>query len=261
DASWKMEELSGSKQKIDPATASNAVKISFEGLPGNTSQLGKKRITASACGKSDSVVVQLFFPPDALNHPGAGSGTIPNWFFYWKQTKAGKGYKPAYTPVKIATDGSKAIGQYDYAADKVFLTDRIMQKSCAPRVKALGGKESKGIDCFAETARHETRHQKERWEWWGATNPQALSFFERHKLDFDGDLVPDEVEKKLDGKNCSKWDPTSCDGRPKDSLFDIEMNAYWIGWEWPVGYADSEDWSWCGKQWDDMAVCPGNKRW
>lgn len=261
DASWKVEEINGSKKKFDPETASNAVKISFEGLPGNSSHFGKKKITASACGKSDSVVVELFFPPDASNHPGAGNGTIPNWFYYWRQTKAAKRYNPAYAPEKIATDGSKAIGQYDYAADKVFLTDQIMQKSCAPRAKALGGKESKGIDCFAETARHETRHQKERWEWWGATNPQALSFYERHKLDFDGDLVPDDVEIKLAGKNCSKWDPTSCDGRPKDSLFDIEMNAYWIGWEWAVGSADSEDWSWCGKQWDDVAVCPGNKRW
>ena len=261
DASWKMEEISGSKQKFDPETASNAVRIRFEGLPGNTSQLGKKKITASACGKSDSVVVELFFPPEASNHPGAGNGTTPNWFFYWRQTKAGKGYRPAYTPEKIATDGSRAIGQYDYTADKVFLTDQIMQKSCAPRAKALGGKESKGIDCFAETARHETQHQKERWEWWGTTNPQVLSFFERHKLDFDGDLVPDDVEKELARKNCSKWDPTSCDGRPRDSLLDIEMNAYWIGWEWPVGSADSEDWSWCGRQWSDVSVCPGNKQW
>ena len=80
-------------------------------------------------------------------------------------------------------------------------------------------------------------------------------------MDFDGDLVPDKVENELTGKDCSKWDPTSCDGRPKDSLFDNEMNAYWIGWEWPVGFADSEDWSWCGKQWNDVSVCPGNKQW
>lgn len=261
DASWKMEEISGSKQTLDPKTASNAVRISFEGLPGNTSQLGKKKITASACGKSDTVVVELFFPPDVSNHSGAGNGVIPNWFFYWRQTKAGRGQNVEYAPERIATDGSAAVGQYDFTADTVFLTDQIMNTSCAPRAKALGGKQSRGIDCFAETARHETQHQTERWEWWGATDPEALSFIERRKLDYDGDLVPNVVEENLTRKNCSKWFVASCDGRPKESLWDIEMNAYWIGWEWPVGSADSEDWSWCGKQWKDWSVCPDNKRW
>ncbi|MFQ5639980.1 MAG: ankyrin repeat domain-containing protein [bacterium] len=261
-ATWEVEDIGESKKKFDPEDASDNVTIKFEDLPGKNSDFGKKKITARACGKSDSVTVEVFFSPEVKNHPGEGSGETSNWFYYWGQTRAGKGFNPDYIPEKIASDGSKAVGQYDYTEDKVFLTDKIMQTSCAPRVQALGGKESKGIDCFAETVRHETQHQKERWEWWGAMDPTSLNGTARRAYDADNDLVPNSIEKQLEkSKNCREWDATSCDGRPKDNLFDVEMNAYWIGWEWPVGSADKEDWSWCGKQWDDISVCPGNKQW
>lgn len=207
-------------------------------------------------------MVEVFFPPKKKNHTGKGSGEATNWFYYWSQNRASRGFSPEYAAVKIATNGTKAVGQYDYTADKVFVTDKIMQTSCAPRVQALGGKESTGIDCFTETVRHETHHQKERWEWWGALDPTTLSGSARRAYDAGSDLVPNKIEKKLEKtKNCSEWDPTSCDGRPKDTLFDIEMDAYWKGWEWPVGSANKHDWTWCGKQWKNWTVCPGRRQW
>ena len=36
---------------------------------------------------------------------------------------------------------------------------------------------------------------------------------------------------------------------------DREIDAYHVGWKWPVGKADREDWSRCGKQWTDASVC------
>jgi len=261
-ATWDVESIGESQRRFDPEGASNHVVIAFEGLPAANADFGRKRITARACGKSASVIVEVFFDPQLKSHPGVGRGETPNWFFYWSQTSAGRGYSPSYAAQRTSFTGKDTVGQYDYAEDKVFVTDKIMTKSCRARVAALGGKESKGIDCFAETVRHETQHRRERWKWWGSVNPLALNAFERGATDQDWDLVPDLVEDELaKSKGCNKRLKRSCDGRAFDDAIDVEMNTYWVGWEWPVGSADKEDWSWCGKQWSDLSVCPDHKRW
>jgi len=80
------------KKKFTPKEASNVVTISFNGLPKESADFGKKKITASACGKSSKpVIVEVFFKPEDTTHPGKGSGDTPNWFYYWAKTKAGKG--------------------------------------------------------------------------------------------------------------------------------------------------------------------------
>jgi hypothetical protein len=43
----------------------------------------------------------------------------------------------------------------------------------------------------------------------------------------------------------------TCSNRPFPDATDTEINAYWMGWTWPIGTVDSVDWS-CGplgKQW------------
>ena len=41
---------------------------------------------------------------------------------------------------------------------------------------------------------------------------------------------------------------------------DREIDAYDVGWKWPVGKADREDWSRCGKQGADASVCAATRK-
>lgn len=113
--------------------------------------------------------------------------------------------------------------------------------------------------------RHEGQHKKDRRAWWGAYNPKAA--FDNHRdaymerFDEDGDLVPNNVEKTLAASRGCDWKSReSCSGRPPGKI-DLEMNSYAEGWSWIRGAADSQDWSWCGKQWKDAKVCPKGRIW
>ena len=55
-----------------------------------------------------------------------------------------------------------------------------------------------------------------------------------------------------EGRNRSWY---SCAQRPFKGSIDSEIFAYYVGWKWPVGKADREDWSRCGKQWRNASAC------
>ena len=251
---WSMEDVG----EISPRkhVVGDEVTFTFQGLPRDNDALGPKVIRAEAAGKSAEVTVEIFFNPTEWNNPG--SGALPNWFYYWEQTRAGGGESFDYTPERRSlVTGGLAQAQYDYAEDKVYLTDRTFEGSCAARTAGYGGGESTGIDCFAEMVRHENQHKKDRHAWWGATNPQLPGT----EGDFDGDLVPDHIEKALSESRACNWMIRwSCSGRPEGTL-DLEMDAYATGWSWLRGAATAQDWSWCGKQWKDAGVCQGGRVW
>lgn len=269
---WKIDGIKGSTKKIDPPKGSK-VKIIFEGLPRDNKEFGEKKITASVAGKSDPITIEVFFPPDAKNHPGKGRGETPNWFYYWMQTKAGKGYSPRYKPVSDC--GSGILGNYFYDEDAIYLYDNVYNNSCRSRPGAA--KSTTGLDCFGETLRHETVHKEELRYWWDSVITSIGTFKlpppgcglsdvpgniakQLIGIDFDRDMVPDYIEKGLAG--CDPNNSRSCPKRPFNDVPDVEMNAYRISWKkWPLGTADEEDWSWCGKQWSDPSVCPGEKIW
>lgn len=96
--SWTIEEVVGSTLSwriSTPYQGSTAVYSSsykewtswaeFTGLPEHNSSFGRKKATYSVSGTefSKSGIAKVFFNRDALNHPGAGSGTTPNWYYYW----------------------------------------------------------------------------------------------------------------------------------------------------------------------------------
>ncbi len=260
---WSMADIGSSKALVQ--AAGDTAVFTYRGLPDRNDDFGPTVIKVSAGGKTDTASVVVFFTPVAFNH--GGSGSLPNWMYYWDQTRAGSGETPSYTPERISetVEGERVQGQYDYAEDVVYLTDRAYGSSCARRNAAYGGGSSKGIDCFAELVRHEGQHKKERHQWWGTFNPKAAkaaglaSYMKNY--DADADLVPNDVEKRLsESRGCNWLWPKSCSGRP-DGTIDLEMNAYGEGWSWIRGGADAQDWSWCGKQWQDAKVCPGGKIW
>lgn len=81
-------------------------------------------------------------------------------------------------------------------------------------------------------------------------------------VDKDTDLVPNKVEKSLQrrGFGCDYDSRYSCTRRPYPNVIDVEMNAYWVGWEWVVGSADDEDWSVDGRLGSKPHKC-GQKKW
>ncbi|MDQ7010256.1 MAG: ankyrin repeat domain-containing protein [Mariprofundaceae bacterium] len=291
-AAWKVEDVAGSKKRLTPEGASDTVKVRYEGLPPRNDAFGEKRIMASACGKSDSVTVEVFFPPKAKNHPGKGNGETPNWFYYWGQTSAGKGFSPVYKESEAC--GSKAVGAYSFDGNKIYLFSGLYDGVCFERDD---GKVAKGIDCYGETLIHESIHQQELGYWWNNVpnaDPGLMNYFvhnwnfiltdgpkpsscttgvwellERRfrnwiaSVDSDGDLVPDYIEKALAG--CDPHNAFSCPGVPANVMararsighkIDVDMNTYRISWKkWKIGSADKEDWSRCGKQWKDRSTC------
>ena len=132
----------------------NAVPFNDRGLPDPHPDFGPKRIT-----------VEIFFEPTAVNHPGDGSGEIPNWFHYWGQRSAGRGFDPFYRqeiPPCISSE-EVLLGRYESDDNKVYLAEALARSTCPARPGAPG---STGIDCYAEIVRHETTHQREQQYWW-----------------------------------------------------------------------------------------------
>jgi len=292
---WKVDGIDGSKKTLQPATPSSSVTIRFEGLPQRNDAFGKKRITASACGQSDSVTAQVFFPPEVSNHPGKGSGETPNWFYYWLQTKAGKGFHPMFKEEDPCA-GKEAVAAYWFNLDKIVVYRQAFNSVCMNRDRR-DGPAAKGIDCIGESLIHESIHQEELKYWWNNIPPSnaALGGYLMHNMAFyfneakpatcylgnwefihervgtklfdvdsDGDLVPDYIEKAIAG--CDPNNAFSCPGVPKHVMakaksinhkIDVDMNTYRISWKkWKIGSADKEDWSKCGKQWKDRSMCP-----
>jgi len=272
---WRVDEVGASKRSVSPDSPSNDVLIRFEGLPAKNTDFGEKTITASACGASDSVTVRVFFPPAQTNHSGPGAGETPNWFFYWGQTRAAGGVgsflKYARKIPASNRPGDLVIARFVPDDQKILLsdlvptfercTDRMLWGRDNPTRAAQRGivlRPATGIDCFAEVVMHEWQHRVEYYQWAG-------------KEDRDDDGVPREVEEVTVGcrdddlgvgdlafstdRREKSW--YSCAQRPFKDVTDREINGYYAGWKWPVGKADGEDWSRCGKQWDDASVCAG----
>jgi hypothetical protein len=269
---WELEPIGKAKITYEPQRGA-AVRIKVKGLPERNDDFGAKTLTARLDGVQDQITLKLFFPPTAKNHPGEGHGKTPNWFYYWSQTKAGKGFDYFYWENPAC--GGTAVGSYVYSDDRIYLYSSAFGAVCMNR---NDGTPAKGIDCFGETIRHEKVHQEELKYWWnnipnfiGDLDLRGVECDEslastigkglRNKLmgiDRDADLVPDYIEDGLAG--CSSDRPISCPGIPPQVIakakkqgkakLDVDMNAYRIAWkQWPIGSADAEDWSECGKQW------------
>ena len=276
---FSTDSLGDSEIRIVPASnppkGTARATIIIRGLPPSNGDFGTFTIRAKGnVAGTDSVRVKLFYDPAARNHPGHGNplytGT-PNWFYYWSQTRAGKPVNYRYKPVlRECKKGSRpAQGRYVHNKDTLYISDAVFTGPCMRRVAGApdAGKQSTGIDCFAEIVRHENVHRREYQSWWGPHGvrlpeceyddiPGSL-YRKLAGLDSDRDLVPDDVERRLAARGCDAHNSHSCLGRPDPRLLDVEMNAYIEAWrQWRIGTSDKEDWSKCGKQWHDRSVCP-----
>lgn len=137
---------------------------------------------------------------------------------------------------------------YDHATGSITIGELIVDpQGCREAVDrathAPTGRQAQGIDCFAETIRHELQHRVDAIEWWGT--PQGPYTGSGNLLsDVDLDNVPNEVERGLPG--CSQISKYSCTDRSFSEVSDAEIRAYYVGWQWPLNSVNTEDWS-CGK--------------
>jgi hypothetical protein len=251
-----------------PADARGAaVEFRLSGLPDRNTDFGGRPLSARhRSGLCDCAVesrVRLFFPVAARNHPG--NDRSPNWFYYWSQIDA---VPPAARPLlryssrprslkANSTDVLVAI--YDHETETITLGDGVVvayPHGCVAEQTPDGvhsGRKSNGIDCFAETVRHEMQHRQDAIDWWGSPKGMyAFSPADSFLRDPDMDHVPSDVEVTFPG--CSPVSKRSCPEVPREAqgeTTDAELRAYAVGWTWPIGSADRQDWS-CGplaKQW------------
>ncbi len=150
--------------------------LTLTGLPHQNRQLGKKRITLTVDGRgiTRTADIMVFFPRDATNHPGHGSGTTPNYFFYWNQTRAGSP-DARYCTEGVCLEDSWAItpAMYQWAAQRyngrsypawpgnknvIVFTRWAPTERWSSRRRNGSGETVTGIDLFATTMRHEKQH-------------------------------------------------------------------------------------------------------
>ncbi len=204
--------------------------------PQRNSDFGPLEISASFVGSTESCQdppprkVRIFFPRDGTNNP---DGSMPNWYYYWTDTRAAQGHAGA-----IIYDGAcHDYGYYDGLGDlakanQIYVCDIFASGN--PSTNPLTGKVTEGIDLFAATVLHEWTHLENRKDWWGAASYDP-------SLDADRDLVKDDREAAY------RLNP-----RVQDTFGlgfrDCEVTAYLQEDTWPTGSANSEDWSDPGKQ-------------
>ncbi len=244
-------------------------------MPDTNDKFGKKIVRAEfkneKCDcESEEAEAKIFFWRDAYNNPNPYD-KMPNWAYYWSQTKAGVRGVPfkvvkTMPPLKkmfnlcigaYVVEGDPNVpAQYAYFDDIIYLTERVAKlysplytPACMNRPRRINPKEKgdiedRGIDCFAVLLRHENQHRIELSLWWG---PKMSNY--SCVEDPDGDLVPTDVEVNTPG--CNFFLPKSCASVPaflQDVVSDVELNAYNVGWQWVPGTADKEDWACPGKQ-------------
>lgn len=266
---WNLDAMGApTSLSAEPSTKKgDHVTFKYAGLPSSNTDFGEKTLTATVggnCACERHETIRAFFDPENNNHPGDES---PNWFYYWKQTPgAPAAARPLLTfQETISLDdnpSARSIARYLHQSEKIVLAAALFTEGCRHEVDRdihqPTGRQATGIDCFAETIRHEMQHRADAISWWGSPQgPWAVNLAEWFLKDYDHDIVPNDTETALPGcmpgtllsspsPTASKYTWYTCDARPFNDATDAEINAYWEGWTWPIGSIDRGDWS-CGK--------------
>ncbi|HLL52710.1 MAG TPA: hypothetical protein VK447_04130 [Myxococcaceae bacterium] len=254
--------------KLKQQKTGNTVKFVANGLFDTNGEFGERTVTAALEVKdcrceADEKKVRLFYISEAKNNPNNKLQSMPNWAFYWAQTKAGQRlgtsdrvqfvYRDTIPPPIIGDPPEgQEFGRYEPVNDTLYVSQLANGTCCPP---ASGGAKNEGIDCFAVTVNHESRHREQLTEWWGPQLSRYPCFKDPHCLnDKDNDRVPDNVEVAagcgVKAVPVIKSPVPTCPRMPHHcgKMTDLEMDAYEHGWRWPTGTADKEDWGCPGKQ-------------
>ena len=262
DITWDVPQIEGSEMTMDPPSGKGpTLKIRYEGLPKDNSQFGPKTVKVfvdvGGCIADDYQEVKVFYDRDAKNNPG---GEFPNWFYYWKQTPAGRPrnqqiiIKYGGTTFDLCSDGKiPALYKPGSGHATIYVCDLAKLgadfPTTFPRLSLQppyykGTRTTTQIDTFAVAVRHEYEHYQIEFNYRGGKSPEDYT-----GLDTDGDGLPDNVEHQWGFSPYSKQ--TFLRAHP--IVADVEEDEEWLCYmsmlEIPPGSLDRYDWAHPGKQW------------
>jgi len=183
----------------------------------------------------DYQLVEIFYLHNATNHPGEGSGTIQNWYYYYGQTTANQG-------AEYNNSGSYTSTDYPY---NYYVGNLSIPHQCPP-VGDNANAELWGIDTYAWASRHEQSHHEDFMSWWGTAgwNPPSN--------DQDWDLIPDNLEPGFSASEGGPYDPEKTITYPISNwptINDCERKCLFTQQPWTVGSLKMQDWAYPGSQW------------
>lgn len=244
DLGWTMPEIDGSRRTLDPGDPNGwwFVDSRFEGLPADNNAFGEKELMAEfqtlgdQCKDPPKKELRFLYSREAMNNP---DGDVPNWFYYWKQTRAGQGHAAAmeYDPNCTNSEDRQVLGHYNGYVDPALA--RTIYICNLGNVDFTGSnmltsRTFEGIDLFGRIVLHEWTHLENYWDWWGKGGYRAAS-------DRDDDDIPDDREAGY-GLSPILQDTLGL------GYVDSEYPAYLQDNTWIIGSADKEDWANPGKQ-------------
>jgi hypothetical protein len=194
--------------------------VTFSGLPASHTGFGRKQARVVVDGvvrdgvTLDGVTVaaqafEVFFPNwdtalvnalsnpygFASNHPGPGSGTVPNWFYYWNQAcgdpnavwEDGQRTRDAVARVPFINEWDTG---YNGPRDAIYVSSLLApgdglngnsfwfwtNRAVQPDGTSVNSNITSGIDAFHTTILHERRHVRQ------ITDSNQLPFWKRNGL-------------------------------------------------------------------------------
>ncbi len=260
DVVWDIPEIKGSIRKVTPKNLKGPkVTVKYTYLPKKNSEFGPKTVTArvktKTCSAKADQVIKIFYFRDEKNNP---DGNVPNWFYYWKQTPAGRPmghqadirygdtdfFKCAEPGVpgmynSIILPDSILVCDLTKLGTRMKLTYPKVERTVPVTLKKKHKATTKGIDTFAVTVLHEFQHLRNYHAWKKDLN----------KPDGDGDGIPDVLEKSM-GLDKTKFQTFfGNDPEFKKMGGDEEFLAYEAMFGVTPGNYDSYDWGLPGRNW------------
>jgi len=189
---WYLTSISGSSQTCTNNARGPSVTFTYSALPDSNNSFGDKTLRLSHPNRCEYVArtVQIFFAEEATNHPGAGHGTVPNWYYYWEQTDARGGGSHTLAP---GAEGSRTFWdaqQHRYAA---YIGRDAFDEHTFVENEGLWARYTvRGIHCYAYACRHEAKHVEDFTLWWNGDDNNR-----NQTTDRDGDWIPNDIEPTL----------------------------------------------------------------
>ena len=221
------------------------VTLRYTGLPQSNGSFGDHTVSVDYGCDEQSRDIQVFYPADETNHPGEGTGTSQNWYYYYEQTGASGG--------GISYDSSlQAGGMCDFVDGQ---WRAFIGSDGHHPMQRYSWNNPAYIDRFAWTSRHELKHVLLMSYMWGpTTNRNDMDDQDEWMLgDYLRDVDEPAYHRGYDPHNTTSYDdevyygtdpiPDAEDDCMRDTIFWSFVDVLWTN-----GNADSVDWANPGKQ-------------
>jgi hypothetical protein len=263
DLEWQLPRIAGAELTTWPENArGREITFRYRGLPKRSSDFGKKKLAArfgahkGECPDPEEREVRVFFPRDAMSPE---EPTHPNWFEFWKQTRAGQGHEAnvyfegSYCE-SMAPGSVQEAGYYSPDGFGVHVCD--LKRIGFAWQNLITQTPYQGIDVLGALVTHEWTHKEYRERLTSSHAPDGdrdgISDAEEGAtpmpLGLPGTLGPGDrlsILKALEGRAGGRADPAD-----RAYLTDQEILTFIATDDWKVGSADAEDWACPGKQCD-----------